>query len=153
MSNGLFGNDNIGFHKFLSYSHYGDLIISSTTNDKSVIGKNITNGRSPISDYKPKAHAGEIGKWTCLSCHWNIPSETSYVYCNGKQIGEFTAVSHSGSTQMTFADINPSGKAGLNGQIGAFMLYKNHRMKERDILLHHSVLCKWYGVDHDVITF
>ena len=150
-TNGLCGQDAMGFHRFLSFSHYGDLIISSTVNDMTVIGKNTTNGRSPISDYKNKANAGETGKWICLSCHWNIPSETSYVYCNGKIIGEFKSVSRQGSTQTTFGDINPLGKAGLNGQISAFMLYKNKRMTARDILLHHKVLCKWYSVEHDEI--
>ena len=151
--NGLFGQDNMGFHRFLSFSHYGDLIISSTVNDMTVIGKNTTNGRAPISDYKTKANAGETGKWICLSCHWNIPSETSYVYCNGKNIATFKSISRQGSSQMTFADINPLGKAGLNGQISAFMLYKNKRMTTQDILLHHKVLCKWYGVDNDEIIF
>ena len=152
-SNGLFGQDNMGFHRFISFSHYGDLIISSTVNDMTVIGKNTTNGRVPISDYKTKANAGETGKWICLSCHWNIPSETSYVYCNGKNIATFKSISKQGSSQMTFADINPLGKAGLNGQISAFMLYKNKRMTTQDILLHHKVLCKWYGVDNDEIIF
>ena len=54
---------------------------------------------------------------------------------------------------MTFGDINPRGKASLNGYISSFLLYKNHRMSERDIKLHHHVLCKWYNVDHDPITF
>ena len=84
-SSGLFGHDSMGFHKFLSFSHYGDIIISSTVNDMTVIGQNVTNGRTPISDYKSKAHAGLINQWICLSCHWNIPSEISYVYCNGKK--------------------------------------------------------------------
>ena len=53
-SNGLFGHDAMGFHKFISFSHYGDLIISSTLNDMTVIGQNVTNGRTPISDYKQK---------------------------------------------------------------------------------------------------
>ena len=152
-TNGLCGQDAMGFHRFLSFSHYGDLIISSTVNDMTVIGKNTTNGRSPISDYKNKANAGETGKWICLSCHWNIPSETSYVCCNGKMIGEFNSVSRQGSTQTTFGDINPLGKAGLNGKISAFILYKNKRMTKRHILLHHKVLCKWYSVEHDEIIF
>ena len=152
-SSGLFGQDAMGFHRFISFSHFGDLIISSTVNDMTVIGKNVTNGRTPISDYQPKAHAGELNKWICLSVHWNVPSETSYVYCNGKKFGKFSALSRIGSSQMTFADINPNGKASLNGYISSFLLYKNKRMTSRDILLHHSVLCKWYGVDHDPITF
>ena len=152
-SNGLFGHDAMGFHKFISFSHYGDLIISSTVNDMTVIGKNTTNGRTPIADYQTKADAGESNKWICLSCHWNIPTETSYVYCNGKKIAEFKSLSRIGSTKMTFGDINPSGKAGLNGSISNFILYKNRRLTKRDILLHHKVLCKWYGVDHDEIIF
>ena len=84
-SNGLMGHDSMGFHKFISFSHHGDLIISSTVNDMSVIGQNVTNGRTPIADYQIKALAGLTNKWITLSVHWNTPSETSYVYCNGKK--------------------------------------------------------------------
>ena len=150
---GLYGADNGGFDAFTSFSPHGDLIVSKTTNDHIVIGKSVTNGRSPIADFQNKANAGEIGKWICLSVHWNIPSETSYVYCNGKKLTDFTSRSSIGSTQMTFGDLNPSSIAPFFGKIASFLLYKNKRMSKHDILIHHKVLCKWYGVDHDEIIF
>ena len=110
---GLFGHDNGGFDKFIAFSPQGDLIVSGATNDHIVIGQNTTNGRSPISDYQTKANAGELNKWICLSIHWNIPTETSYVYCNGKKLTDFTSRSSIGSTQVTFADLNPNGIAPL----------------------------------------
>ena len=150
----LFGHDDGGFDAFVTFSPQGDLIVSKTTNDHIVIGKNTTNGRTPIADYQSKANAGELNKWICLSVHWNIPTETSYVYCNGKKLTDFTSKSGGvGSQQMTFGDLNPNSIAPFNGKIASFLLYKNKRMTKRDILLHHKVMCKWYGVDHDPITF
>ena len=68
-SSGLFSHDSMGFHKFISFSHYGDLIISSTVNDMIVIGQNITNGGTPIAPYQIKANAGALHSWICLSVH------------------------------------------------------------------------------------
>ena len=150
---GLYGADNGGFDVFTSFSPQGDLIVSKTTNDHIVIGQNITNGRTPIADYQNKANAGEIGKWICLSVHWNIPTEKSFVYCNGKMLTEFTNRSSIGSVQMTFGDLNPSSIAPFYGKIACFLLYKNKRMLQRDILLHHKVLSKWFGVNIDEIIF
>ena len=150
---GLFGHDNGQFDKFIAFSDQGDLIVSGTVNDHIVIGKNTTNGKSPTADYQTKANAGSLNQWICLSVHWNISSETSYVYCNGKNISDFTSRTSAGSTQMTFGDLNPNGIAPFYGKIVCFLLYKNKRMSHRDILLHHKVLCNWYGVDHDEITF
>ena len=150
---GLCGHDDSAFDKFIAFSTHGDLIVSGTVNDHIVVGQNTTNGRQVIAPYKTKANAGELNKWICLSVHWNIPSETSYVYCNGKKLTNFSARTSVGSTQMTFGDLNPSGIAPFYGKIACFLLYKNKRMTSRDILLHQSVLCKWYDVDHDPITF
>ena len=151
---GRFGHDNSFFDKFVSFSPSGDLIVSATTNDHIAIGQNATNGRTPIAPYKTMANAGELDKWICLSIHWNLPIETSYVYCNGKKLCEYTSRSSVGSTQLTFGDINPSGIAPFFGNISCFLLYKNRRISERDIELRHHVLCsKWYNIDHDPITF
>jgi len=54
---------------------------------------------------------------------------------------------------MTFGDLNPSGVAGLKGDIAFFCLYKVLNLNESHIKLHHHVLCKWYAVDHDPISF
>ena len=88
---GLFGHDNGNFKRFFSFSPQGDLMVSGTTNDHIVIGQNTTNGRSPISDYQSKANAGQHNKWICLSVHWNLVTEMSYVYCNGEKLCDFTS--------------------------------------------------------------
>ena len=137
------------------FSQSGNLIVSETTNDHMVIGRNATNRRMPIADYKSKGNAGELDKWICLSVHSTLPSKTSYVYCNGKKLCEFTAKGYSspGNTQMTVEDKNPSQIASLYGFIASFLLYKNRTMTERDIKLHHHVFCSWYNIDYHPITF
>ena len=102
------------------FSPQGDLIVSGTVNDHIVIGQNTTNGRSPIAQYQSKGSAGQLNTWIALSVHWNISSEKSYVYCNGKKLCEFTARSSVGSTTMTFGDINPNEIAPFHGKIGLF---------------------------------
>ena len=112
-ANGLFGHNDMGFNKVISFSHNGDLVVSSTVNDHIVIGQNNVNGRSPLAPYKTKANAGLINKWICLSCHWYLPSVKSYVYCNGRKLIYFISNTSLGSNQMTFGDINPSDKVGF----------------------------------------
>ena len=126
----MFGHDNSFFDKVISFSPNGDLIVSGTTNDHIVIGQNSTNGRSPIAPYKTKANAGELNKWVCLSVHWILPSETSYMYFNGKKLAIFTSRTSLGSVQLTFDDINTSGIASLYGHISYFLLYKYRRISE-----------------------
>ena len=83
---GLFGHEDGFFDKFISFVPSGDIIISATTNDHIVIGQNAVNGRSAIAAYQTKANCGEFNEWICLSVHWNLHSETSYVYCNDKNL-------------------------------------------------------------------
>ena len=153
--NGLFGHDNAGYDKFVSFEPSGDLVVAGATNNNIVIGPNSDNGVSPIANYQTKANAGEINKWCCLSIHSNVPAgaNKSNVWCNGKKLCDFTARTSAGSNQMTFGDSNPSGIAGLDGSIAFFALYKERVISEPDIRLHHHVLCKnWYNIDHDSIT-
>ena len=152
---GLFGHDNTNVKKFISFSPQGDLIVSGSLNDHIVIGQNTTNGRSPIAAYKTKANCGEFNKWIGLSVHWNLVNEKSYVYCNGKKLTDVTSKTYltTGDSKLIFGDINPNKIAALYGSICTFLLYKDHRMIERDIKLHHHVFCKWYNIDHDPITF
>ena len=80
----------------------------------------------------------------------NNASET---WCNGKKLANFTARTTQGSNQMTFGDLNPSGIADLKGDIAFFCLYKSKNLPESNIKLHHHVLCRWYDIDHDAISF
>lgn len=108
-----------------------------------------------MGNYPSNANAGELNKWISLSIHWNVPdgAEGSYVYCNGKNIGNFTAVNRIGFNYLAFGDINTSGVVNLDDDIALFAVYKEFKMTESDIKLHHYVFCsKWYNIDHYTIT-
>ena len=152
--NGLFGHDNGGFDKFVTFSPTGELVISGTPNQHIVIGRKAFNGKNAIAPYQSKANAGELNKWICLSIHWDVPggNNASETWCNGKKLANFTARTSQGSTKMTFGDLNPSGIAGLKGDIAFYCLYKGENLTETNIKLHHQVLCKWYAVNHDPIS-
>ena len=153
--NGLFGHDNAGYNKFVSFGPSGDLVVAGAVNNNIVIGPNTVNGVSPIANYQTKANAGDLNKWICLSIHWNVPAgaNKSSVWCNGKKLCDSTARTSAGSNQMTFGDLNPTGVAGLNGSIAFFALYKERVIPEPEIRLHHYVLCQnWYIIDHDPIA-
>ena len=152
--NGLFGHGNGGWDKFVTFSPNGELVVSGTTNDHIVIGQKAFNGKNAIAPYQSKAKASELNKWICLSIHWDVPggNNASEVWCNGKKLANFTARTSQGSTKMTFGDLNPSGIAGLKGDIAFFCLYKGRKLSESTMKLHHHVLCEWYAVDHDSIS-
>ena len=152
--NGLFGHDNGGWDKFVAFSPNGELVVSGTTNNHIVIGQKAFNGKNAIAPYQSKANAGELNKWICLSIRWDVPggNNASEVWCNGKKLANFTARTSPGSNTMTFGDLNPSGIAGLKGDITFFCLYKDKNLSETNIKLHHRALCEWYAVDHDPIS-
>ena len=135
--NGLFGHDNGGWDKFLAYKpKTHDLLISGVKNADNVLVTSF--------DWKSKVDVSEVNKWICLSCHWNVPEDEngSSLWVNGKKVKEFTAATSVGSTKMTFGDLDPSGIAGLDGNIQMFLLYKEFAMDERVILAHHQVFCE-----------
>ena len=145
--NGLFGHDNGGWDKFVSFNpNNNNLIISGTTNQKIEVGG---------SDWKTKANATELNKWHRMSIHWDVPAgvKKSSSWVNGKKVKSFQARTSQGSNQMTFGDLDPSGVAGLNGDIQLFLLYKGWGMSELIIKAHHKMICERYGVDHDQISF
>ena len=149
--NGLFGHDNKGHDKFVSFSPSGDLIISGTTNNITIIGSNPVGSLQPLAPYKNKANAGVINKWVCLSIHWDnytTPAGNhSSVCCNGQKLANFQSRTSPGSTKMTFGDISISGMAPFKGDIFFFCVYKGRLINEKDILLHHHVLCNWFNID------
>ena len=138
--NGICGHDDAGYDRFIGL-YTNNLIISGTVNNFINIGTGNVNGHNPHASFKSKANASILNTWICLSVHWNIASEKSYVYVNGKKICNFISRTSQGSHKLTFGDLNPTGLSGIDGSISSFMLYKNHRMTERDIKLHHHVLC------------
>ena len=151
--NGIMGHDDAGYDKFIGL-YTSNLIISGTVNNFINIGSCVVNGYQPHAPFKNKANASTLNKWICLSVHWNISSETSFVYINGQEICQYQSRVSQGSFKVTIGDLNPSGISGMDGSIAAFILYKNKRMSKRDILLHHYVFCsKWFNIDYEPITF
>ena len=151
--NGLCGHDNGGYDKFIGL-YTNNLIISGTVNNFINIGTGHVNGYQPHAPFKNKANASVLNVWICLSVHWNIASEKSFVYINGVKICDFMSRVSTGSNKLTIGDLNPGGISALDGSIAAFLLYKGSRMEKRDILLHHHVFCsQWFNIDHEPITF
>ena len=144
--NGLFGHDNGGWDKFVSFNQLGHLIISGTVGQKITISGN---------DWQTNANASVTNKWHCMSIHWDVPAgaKKSSCWVNGKKVKTFQARTSNGSNQMTFGDLDPNGIAGLNGDIQLFLLYKGWGMSDLIIKAHHKMICERYGVVHDSITF
>ena len=153
--NGLFGHDNGGWDKFVSFAaNTNNLIIAGTQKDGSESNGGF-NIQVTSSHWLAKANASELNKWCCLSVHWDVPAGAGNSSCwvNGKKVKTFEARTSAGSNQMTFGDLDPSGIAGLNGDIQLFILYKGYGMAELIIKAHHKMICERYGVDHDEISF
>ena len=151
--NGVFGHDDQAYDKFIGL-YTNNLIISGTVNNFINIGTGTVNGYQPHAPFKNKANASALNVWICLSVHWNVASEKSFIYINGQEICQFTSRISPGSNKLTIGDLNPSGISGMDGSISAFLLYKGKKMLKRNILLHHHVLCsKWFNIDHEPITF
>ena len=142
--NGLFGNNNGGFDKFIAFAPNGELVTSDDKHDYNVIGSRHVNGKYPLANFKTKANAGELNKLICLSVHWDNYTtpvgNNSSIYCNGKKLANFHSKVTTGSAQMTLSDITLDGAALLNGNIAIFAVQKNKLIDEKDILLHHYVL-------------
>ena len=134
------GHDDAGYDKFIGL-YTSNLIISGTVNNFINIGSGVINGYQPHASFENKTNASSLNKWICLSVHWNIACETSFVYINGQEICQYQSRISKGSYKLTIADLNPSGISATDGSIAAFILYKNKKMTKRDILLHHHVLC------------
>ena len=124
--NGLFGHDDQGYDKFIGL-YTNNLIISGTVNNFINIGSGAVNGHQPHAPFKNKANASALNVWICLSVHWNVASEKSFVYINGKYITEFNSRISPGSNKLTIGDLDPSGISGMDGDIAVFLLYKGKK--------------------------
>ena len=149
--NGLFGHDDRGFDKFVSFSPSGDLVVSGATNNCVIIGRNPVLTKQPIALYKNKANAGVTNKWICLSIHWDNDTTpaagASKVYCNGQKLADFHSRYSPGYTKMIFSNISTSNIAPFKGDISFFSMYKGKLINEKDVLLHHYVLCNSFNID------
>lgn len=155
VSNGLFGHDNGGYDKFIAFTGMsgstlvtGNLVVSGAPGSWFHMGPSNFKGYAPRVGYKTKANAGELNKWICLSIHWiDNTTNGSSIWCNGQNLYNFTPKSSTGSTQMTFGDLDPSGIAPLYCNIAFFSLHKDKVLSADDIRLQHYVLCNRYSID------
>ena len=160
LSGGLFGNDNGGYDKFITFANSStrEMIVGGVNSSFHwfVIGGNKANHRIPYAAYKTKANAGEINKWMCLSIHWDNyttpKTNESFIYCNGKQICHFESVTTTGDVKLSLGNIKNDNNGPLNGSIIFFSVLKYQKMTQEEIKFYHYVLCNLYNVDHDPIN-
>ena len=152
--NGLFGNDDGGWDKFVCFAaNTNNLIISGTEKDGSEYQDGY-NVQVKSSDWLYKANASDLGKWCCLSVHWDISGGAGRSSCwvNGKKLKIFEARAITGATKMTIGDVNGNGNVSFNGDIQMFLMYNGFDMDNQFIRAHHKMICERYKIDHDVIS-
>ena len=89
--NGLFGHDNGGWDKFVSFAaNTNNLIIAGANKDGSESNSGF-NIQVTSSHWKTNANASELNKWCCMSIHWDVPAgaKKSSCWVNGKKVKSF----------------------------------------------------------------
>nr|XP_018666713.1 uncharacterized protein LOC108949321 [Ciona intestinalis] len=128
--NGLFGNDNHGWKKFVSFTINGELNISGTTSTYSTI-----NAR------KENVNAAAINVWNVLTVQWDVDGgmDASSVWCNGQLLTRFQAREVSGAPTFAIGDIKTS-PIGIpfKGAIGEFLMYRGQVFSDEMITYHHQ---------------
>ena len=117
----------------------------------------IQNGIYPL-----KASAVELNKKICISVEWDLtlPANHSKLWINGKEVHNFKSVNkplknsklYLGNRNGNLSNNNTNNKL-FKGEIYFFNLLKNHKMKEKEIIIQHYLLCKRYGIDFDNSAF
>ena len=71
------------------------------------------SGYNRIANYRNKTNAGEVGKWICLSIHWDVHGGQgeSSVWCNNQKLTTFTSRTSPCPSHMMFDDLNSNGVA------------------------------------------
>ncbi|XP_078487791.1 uncharacterized protein LOC144745779 [Ciona intestinalis] len=97
--NGLFGNDNGGSDKYISFFPNGDLIVPRS------VGNYVR-----VSTYPTGANAGAVGVWNVLSVQWKAggPPNLSSVWCNGQLLVRFQVGVFPGLPSLFQAEASPS---------------------------------------------
>ena len=115
---------------------------------------NSSRNTVPNSNWELKANVTQINKLICLSSHWDQNNlsgvKKGNLYVNGKEIVSFTTnqkLSHNSNTKFYLGSKNKEfGK--MDGEI-LYVYISTRKMKEKEIVLNHYLLCKKYGVDFD----
>ena len=143
---GLFGNDNGGFDRFVSRSANG-IMISGGKNSGETKSSPITINSFP-SDADPRKN----DRFCVLSVHWNnkgssgCGEDKSNLYCNGKKVGTFTSADISGTTLFTLGAISNDGVAKVKAEIGRFLVCGNRDvpMDDEEIKnVHRYLMNEW----------
>ena len=141
--NGIFGNDNGGHDRYITVRH-------NVTPKQLRIGYG--NGYVDRSIFPSKASPVTLN-FSVLSVHYNTPDKNnSFVYCNGKDVFEFTGETSTGENTFSIGSISsdPTNNAYLK-HIAYFSLYHG-RFSTIDIKRQHKYLCERYRIDHDPIS-
>ena len=115
---------------------------------------NSSRNSVPNSNWELKANATEINKLICLSSHWDQNNTSGIkkgnLYVNGKEIVSFTTsqtIRHNSNMKFYLGSKNRDHRK-LDGEI--FYVYVSTRkMKEKEIVLNHYLLCKKFNIDFD----
>ena len=119
---------------------------------KKVLRIGTGSGSFIIFNFPSKANPTTLN-FSVLSVHYNTPNvNDSLVYCNGKNITNFTSTNSNANNTFCIGHHSPNsfGPSGLK-QIAYFSLHHG-RFSKKDILIQHKYLCERYKIDHDPIT-
>ena len=141
-SNGLWGNENGGHDKNISFNQVrGRLEIAS--------GKT----RTFLQSFPSKANPTVADRINLLSVHYNTFNENnSEVYCNGQQLDRFITENTTGQNTFSIGAMG-SNLLGYSKykRIYYFSLFYNYFFNPKDIKRMHKHLCERYSIDHDSI--
>nr|XP_026691294.1 pulmonary surfactant-associated protein D-like [Ciona intestinalis] len=137
LTNGLFGNENGGYDKFVSFFPNGDLVVPGLEN------------YVRVSTFPTGANAGAVGVWNVLSVQWKAggPPNSSSVWCNGQLLGRFQDDVSPGSPSLALGASNILGHHPLKGAIGEFLVYKGISMTDKNIMDHHQYFMHGWAID------
>ncbi|XP_078488177.1 uncharacterized protein LOC144745916 [Ciona intestinalis] len=138
LRNSLFGNNNGGYDKYISFFPNGDMIVPGS------VGQYVR-----VSTYPTGANAGAVGVWNVLSVQWKVggPPNSSSVWCNGQILFRFQAEVSPGSPSLALGALYPSGHYYLKGAIGEFLVYKGISMADKNIMDHHQYFMHGWAID------
>uniref|UniRef100_H2ZCB5 Uncharacterized protein n=1 Tax=Ciona savignyi TaxID=51511 RepID=H2ZCB5_CIOSA len=136
--NGLFGNDNFGWDKFVCFTTRKDLLIS---------GVDSANKHIKLSTFLNTTNPSSIGTWKVLSVQWNVNAPGySSVWYNGKLLARFSSYAVEADTKVALGDVSTFHNVPLNGAIGEFVMYRNRYITDSSMIKHHEYFMKKWKI-------
>ena len=146
---GLFGHDNGGWDRFAT-------LVGNGLTIGGVDGSTYSGGKI-ITKFPKDANPVQTSKFCVLCVHWNAlgisncGKDKSGVYCNGKKLATFTAVTNiNGTTSFALGNLTLNEpKYGMKGDIGRFLACgsREHPMDEEEILIVHKYLMEEWKIN------